>query len=145
MRYGDLVMYDDRSHFGIVVAAGDKRVTVVWDDDKRRYYVKHQWYRLVPVPQELETAARKALAQENRRAAQEVKTPIEFVHKVTDWCGSHPDGGSHECLASEMRCAYCGVRLAPYPCNGCGKFLTAKHMHEAAEGESWRCEECRGF
>lgn len=65
--------------------------------------------------------------------------------KVTDACGVHPEGGTHECLADEMRCAYCGVRLAPYPCHGCGKFLTAKHMHEAAEGESWRCEECRGF
>jgi len=60
--------------------------------------------------------------------------------KVTDRCASHPSDGTHECLVGEMRCAYCGS-----PCNGCGKFLTAKHMHEAAEGESWRCEECRGF
>jgi DNA-directed RNA polymerase subunit RPC12/RpoP len=63
----------------------------------------------------------------------------------TDPCTSHPERGTHECLATEMRCAYCGVRLAPYPCNGCGKFLNAKHMHEAGQGEPWRCEECRGF
>jgi DNA-directed RNA polymerase subunit RPC12/RpoP len=63
----------------------------------------------------------------------------------TDPCASHPEGRTHECLATEMRCAYCGVRLAPYPCNGCGKFLNAKHMHEASGGEPWRCEECRGF
>jgi len=60
----------------------------------------------------------------------------------TDACTSHPERGTHECLADEMRCAYCGIRLAPYPCNGCGKFLTAKQMHEAADGEAWRCEEC---
>lgn len=60
----------------------------------------------------------------------------------TDACASHPEHGTHECLATEMRCAYCGVRLAPYPCNGCGKFLTAKQMNDGANGESWRCEEC---
>jgi DNA-directed RNA polymerase subunit RPC12/RpoP len=61
----------------------------------------------------------------------------------TEQCGSHPSGGTHECLASEMRCAYCGDRIAPYPCHGCGKFLTAKQMHAAeVDGEPWRCEEC---
>lgn len=63
--------------------------------------------------------------------------------KVTEICRSHPDDGEHECLPTEMRCAYCGQRLAPYPCNGCGKFLTAKQMHAAsADGENWRCEAC---
>jgi DNA-directed RNA polymerase subunit RPC12/RpoP len=63
--------------------------------------------------------------------------------KVTDTCGSHPEGRDHECLRTEMRCAYCGERLAPYPCNGCGRFLTAGQMHAAsADGESWRCDRC---
>lgn len=60
----------------------------------------------------------------------------------TERCTAHPEGGTHESLTAEMRCAYCGVRLAPYPCNGCGKFLTAKQMHDAANGENWRCEDC---
>ena len=68
--------------------------------------------------------------------------------KVTDPCPSSPgefatSDGAHECLEGEMRCAYCGVRLAPYPCHGCGKFLTAKQMHDAGQGEPWRCEECQ--
>lgn len=66
--------------------------------------------------------------------------------KVTDVCVMHPIDGlgeTHESLAAEMRCAYCGVRLAPYPCNGCGRFLTAKQMHEAATTDGiWRCEDC---
>jgi len=66
--------------------------------------------------------------------------------KVTELCAFHPeyplDTATHECLELEMKCAYCAVRLAPYPCHGCGKFLTAKQMHEAGQGESWRCEEC---
>lgn len=62
--------------------------------------------------------------------------------KVTDACSAHPEREMHECMATEMRCVYCGVRLAPYPCNGCGRFLTAKQMHDAAAGESWRCEAC---
>jgi DNA-directed RNA polymerase subunit RPC12/RpoP len=66
--------------------------------------------------------------------------------KVTEVCSSHPnfpgEGSTHECLEAEMKCAYCGERLMPYPCHGCGKFLTAKQMHEAGQGESWRCEEC---
>jgi hypothetical protein len=68
-----------------------------------------------------------------------VKAPA----KVTDPCHAHPTRGeTHECLAVEMCCAYCGVRLAPYPCHGCGKFLTAKQMHDAGQGENWRCEDC---
>lgn len=71
--------------------------------------------------------------------------------KVTDPCPASPgefaltyDGedGKHECLENEMRCAYCGERLDPYPCRGCGKFLTAKRMHQAANDGIWRCEEC---
>ena len=67
--------------------------------------------------------------------------------RVTEQCPASPgefavDEGRHECLATEMRCAYCGERLAPYPCNGCGKFLTAKRMHDAATDGVWRCEEC---
>jgi DNA-directed RNA polymerase subunit RPC12/RpoP len=66
--------------------------------------------------------------------------------RVTEVCQSHPeDGEHHECLADEMRCAYCGVRIAPYPCNGCGRFLTAQQMHDAQhETGVWRCEECGG-
>lgn len=71
------------------------------------------------------------------------------IAKITDPCPSSPgefaadDNGRHECLASEMRCAYCGVRLAPYPCHACGKFLTAKRMAEATTGEMpHMCEEC---
>jgi hypothetical protein len=79
------------------------------------------------------------------------------IAKITQRCASHPladeaigqldspvaRSRTHECLAAEMRCAYCGVRLAPYPCNGCGRFLTAKQMHEAGvDGEPWRCDDC---
>ena len=53
-------------------------------------------------------------------------------------CSSHPEDGHHECLEREMRCAYCGRRIDPYPCNGCGEFLTAKRMHE----NQVRCERC---
>lgn len=61
-------------------------------------------------------------------------------------CASHPNApgrpntseAQHECLRDEMRCAYCGIRLHPYPCNGCGRFLTAREMHE---NES-RCDDC---
>lgn len=62
----------------------------------------------------------------------------------TQPCSSHPEGGTHECLEAEMRCSYCGVRLAPYPCNGCGRFLTAKQMHTAETTDGiWRCEDCQ--
>lgn len=68
---------------------------------------------------------------------------------ITERCPSCPPGGgpysdgTHECMPDEMRCAYCGVRLAPYPCHGCGKFLNTRQMHEAsAVGENWRCDEC---
>lgn len=63
---------------------------------------------------------------------------------ITEICSSHPTAGeTHECMADEMRCAYCGTRLAPYPCHACGKFLTAKRMHEAASAEMpHHCTEC---
>jgi hypothetical protein len=69
---------------------------------------------------------------------------VSDVALITNVCGMHPTtGATHECLANEMRCAYCGVRLAPYPCHVCGKFLTARRMHEAAAGEMpHHCEEC---
>lgn len=42
----------------------------------------------------------------------------------------------------EMRCVYCGVRLDPWPCNGCGKFLTALEMSgECLSSEGTRCDE----
>lgn len=65
------------------------------------------------------------------------------VHQL-DTCPSHPeDGERHECMETEMRCAYCGVRLDPYPCNGCGKFLTAREMSGASlSSEGTRCDEC---
>jgi hypothetical protein len=67
--------------------------------------------------------------------------------KSTDLCPEHPnypsDDATHECRKSEMKCAYCARRLAPYPCHGCGKFMTAAEMHGAAIGDrSNRCEEC---
>ena len=65
------------------------------------------------------------------------------IAKITEHCPSHPEAGDHECLANEMRCAYCGVRLTPYPCHSCGKFLTARRMAEATAGEMpHMCEEC---
>jgi DNA-directed RNA polymerase subunit RPC12/RpoP len=69
---------------------------------------------------------------------------MSTLHKVTELCRQHPtDGETHECMAGEMRCVYCGARLWPYQCNGCGRFLTAKQMHEAATTDGiWRCEEC---
>jgi DNA-directed RNA polymerase subunit RPC12/RpoP len=58
-------------------------------------------------------------------------------------CPSHPECGPHECLRDEMRCAYCGERIDPYPCHGCGRFLTAAQMHAVdAENENPRCESC---
>ena len=67
----------------------------------------------------------------------------QTIAKITQRCSMHPEDGEHECLPSEMTCAYCAVRLAPYPCHGCGKFMTAKEMHGAASGErSHRCTEC---
>lgn len=140
--------------YGTVIALGAERATVWWQDNKRRYYARDQWYRLVPVPADQESVARKQLAAKSeaeraRRVARlesRIQSPAPVLENVTERCAEHPTAGeAHECLADEMRCAYCGVRLAPYPCNGCGKFLNAKHMHEAGQGEPWRCEECRGF
>jgi hypothetical protein len=53
----------------------------------------------------------------------------------------HPEDEHHECLPKEMRCAYCGKRIDPYPCHGCGKFMTAESMHD--DDNTHRCEECR--
>ena len=58
--------------------------------------------------------------------------------RLTAECPSHPEEGCHECLPKEMRCAYCGKRIDPYPCHGCGKFLKASDMH----GNETRCEDC---
>lgn len=62
-------------------------------------------------------------------------------------CPSYPDPSpdavdDHEPLATEMRCAYCGERLRPVTCSGCGKFMTAAEMHTAYFEGIWRCEEC---
>ncbi len=70
-------------------------------------------------------------------------------HKGVRWldpCSSHPEGDAHrgehhECLAGEMRCAYCGQRIDPYPCHNCGKFMTAETM--ADDDNTHRCEDCR--
>lgn len=75
MRRGDLVMRPDRAvQYGVLVGVGAERVIVVWADNKREYYVRHQWYRLQPVPPELVDTARKALvakreAEQTRRTA----------------------------------------------------------------------------
>ncbi len=70
-----------------------------------------------------------------RRQAAEHKGVAMSAH-----CQSHPEDGTHECLRTEMRCAYCGTRLDPYPCHGCGKFLTAEEM--SIYGGGVRCREC---
>jgi hypothetical protein len=57
---------------------------------------------------------------------------------ITDWCESHPDTGHHECMKGERRCVYCGLTLATYQCNGCGRFLSAARMHD----DEFRCKEC---
>jgi hypothetical protein len=60
-------------------------------------------------------------------------------------CPSYPDGGDfneHEPLKAEIRCAYCGKRLAPEKCSGCGKFMTAEEMHNAYMDGIWRCAGC---
>lgn len=63
---------------------------------------------------------------------------------MRDVCPSHPeDGERHECMKTEMRCAYCGERLDPYPCHGCGKFLTAEEMSgESLCCDGTRCDDC---
>lgn len=64
--------------------------------------------------------------------------------RMIDECPSHPeDGEPHECLTAEMRCAYCGKRIDPYPCHGCGKFLSAREM--SGDGlcvDGTRCDDC---
>jgi hypothetical protein len=64
--------------------------------------------------------------------------------RLLDECPMHPeDGERHECMRKEMRCTYCGVRLDPYPCNGCGKFLTAEEMSgEGLCADGTRCDGC---
>lgn len=62
-------------------------------------------------------------------------------------CPSHPELHSsfddHEPLPKEMRCAYCGERLAPERCGQCGHFMTAREMHDAYFDGAWRCMECQ--
>lgn len=68
-------------------------------------------------------------------------------------CPSHPNAGpiypewdppdAHECLPDEMRCAYCGERLAPEQCSLCRKFMAAGEMHAAATDGVWHCKECQ--
>jgi hypothetical protein len=60
---------------------------------------------------------------------------------VFNRCPVHPEDDCHECMAGEMKCVYCGVRLHPYPCKGCGRFLTAREMHTNL-GDSNRCNRC---
>lgn len=58
-----------------------------------------------------------------------------------DACPSHPDDGEHhECMKTEMRCAYCGARIDPYPCHGCGRFMTAAEM--SYDDGVHRCGDC---
>lgn len=65
-------------------------------------------------------------------------------HPWNESCTAHPEDGTHECMRDEMRCAYCGVRIDPWPCNGCNKFLDAKTMHEIdTEGGNRRCDDCQ--
>lgn len=80
------------------------------------------------------------------------QTESDMVH-ITDYCPSHPgvvddltttgvafleQGGKHEIMQDEMRCVYCGIRLAPYNCHGCGRFLTVGEIHKYET----RCEDC---
>ena len=61
--------------------------------------------------------------------------------KVSDPCGSHPEGyrdGPHECMPSERRCVYCAAALAPERCDRCKEFLTAADMH-AQHADCTRC------
>ena len=65
---------------------------------------------------------------------------------ISNNCPSYPGYKEepHECCRAEMICAYCSVRLDPYPCHGCGRFLTSEQMHAASvHGDNWRCEECQ--
>jgi hypothetical protein len=58
-----------------------------------------------------------------------------------DECPSHPEGDEHhECLKTEARCAYCGKRIDPYPCHGCGRFMSAREM--SFDDGRHRCDEC---
>jgi hypothetical protein len=61
---------------------------------------------------------------------------------VIEACPSYPHGAEgasrdarHECLPSEMRCAYCGVRIEPMTCQVCGRFMTTQEMVEQAGGD----------
>lgn len=68
-------------------------------------------------------------------------TPVRLsIAHLYRHCDASPDEmqQTHECVSGERRCAYCGVALHPYPCNGCGQFLTAREMHENGS----RCDEC---
>lgn len=58
--------------------------------------------------------------------------------RIFDKCPANPQHQhQHECMESEMRCAYCGLEIQRYNCHGCGRFLTAGELFEGA-----RCEEC---
>ena len=54
-------------------------------------------------------------------------------------CSSHPDDmGTHEYMANELRCVYCGAALPPVQCNGCGRFMSCEEI----ESNESRCGEC---
>lgn len=57
-------------------------------------------------------------------------------------CPSHPGDGEHELCQGSMLCAYCGKRVDPYPCHGCGRFMTADEMRRAADDGVNRCDRC---
>lgn len=78
-----------------------------------------------------EIRSRKARAAKLRAAAK------PFAEELHGRCGSHPEGGRHEAMPEEMRCAYCGRRLMA-KCNGCGRFLTLAEMHRHES----RCDSC---
>ena len=65
---------------------------------------------------------------------------------VGDECKSAPEGMehpflghlTHQCMPDALRCVYCDEPLAPYNCNGCGKFIGTEKMN----AEEWRCDDC---
>lgn len=60
--------------------------------------------------------------------------------KLWRHCNDSPDAirATHECMADELRCVYCGVKIDPVGCNGCGRFLSTAELND---GET-RCENC---
>jgi DNA-directed RNA polymerase subunit RPC12/RpoP len=69
-----------------------------------------------------------------------VRVPYGFgpTQTILDECSAHPNEETHECMAAEYKCVYCGAALKPYNCNGCGEFLSPAQMHD---GEV-RCRKC---